>query len=62
MAIQEIVVSRAQKVNLGNYQSADAFVSVKQEVREGENPDEVFAQLLQKAEEYLSIEVDRITG
>lgn len=58
--ITEVVVSRAQKINLGNYQSADAFVSVKSEVADNENPDEVFAMLVQKAEEYLEIEVARI--
>lgn len=60
MKIEEIVVSKAQKVNIGNYQSVDAFVSLKAFVHEGENADETFAQLIQKADEYLEIQVDRI--
>jgi hypothetical protein len=60
MKIEEIVVSRAQKVNIGNYQSSDVFVSLKSIVGPNENPDDVFAALIQKADEYLDIEVGMV--
>lgn len=51
MKICEINVSRAVKMNLGNYESLDHFVSMKLEVMEGED--------VMKAATTLAIKVER---
>ncbi|MET4240275.1 hypothetical protein [Bradyrhizobium sp. RT10b] len=45
MKVLEITVSQTVRVNLGDYQSTDFFVSMKAEVEDGEKPLDVAASL-----------------
>ena len=45
MKVLEVTVSQTVRVNLGDYQSTDFFVSMKSEVEAGEKPLDVAANL-----------------
>lgn len=45
MKISEVTVSQSVRVNLGDYQSTDFFVSMKAELDDGDKPLDVAASL-----------------
>lgn len=47
LSVAEVVYSFSTKVNLGNYESCDVFLSMKAPVDPGQSADEVYDQLRQ---------------
>lgn len=58
MAITQVKVARARKINLGNYETTDIFVEVTSSVEN--DPDQTFLDTVNKADEYLDAEVANI--
>ena len=50
MDIKEIVACRSYKINLGNYDNVDVFVSVKADIDPLDDPDEAVAELAARVE------------
>lgn len=60
MSITQVKVAKTRKINLGNYETTDVFVELTYEVKPYDEPDQVFVDTLNKANEYLDAEVANI--
>lgn len=58
MAITQVKVARARKINLGNYETSDVFVELTSTV-EGD-VDQTFLDTVNKADEFLDAEVANV--
>ena len=58
--ITQIKVAKARKINLGNYETSDSFVEITSEVRLSDDPDQVFLDTVNKANEYLDAEIANV--
>lgn len=57
MKITEITASRTARINLGDYESTDVFMSMKAEVEDGDLVAEVRKSLLQTLERAMTMQV-----
>lgn len=57
MSITKITVGRTRKVNLGNFENADVYVELEATVGNSDDPDQVYVNLINKADEYLDAKV-----
>jgi len=53
MIIREITVGRAEKVNLGNFESMEFSVFLKAEIEHSENVEQCYHQIYEKAKELI---------
>lgn len=51
---KSITLSRSCKVNLGNYQSTDFFVSMSADIEPGQSASEVYKELLKRVKSALA--------
>lgn len=59
MEVKEITVSRSVRVNTGNYEGLEHFVSMKAELDEFDNEGEAHKRLCKIAEAALTIQLQR---
>lgn len=57
MKITEITVARSCKMNLGDYEGADLFTSMKAEIEEGDDVAEARKELVQTVERAMVVQV-----
>jgi hypothetical protein len=57
MKINEVVVSRSVRVNLGDYQAVDFFVSMKAEIDELDTPAEAALALRRHVEDAIATDI-----
>lgn len=60
MKITQIKVARARKIALRQYENTDVYVELTANVGEDEDPDKVFVDTMNKADEYLTLEVENV--
>jgi hypothetical protein len=57
--VTEVTVSRSCRINLGNYEGLEHFISMKAEVDEGEDPKKVQAMLAATVERQMLTQLKR---
>lgn len=55
--VNEVVVSRSVKVNLGDYESIDLFTSMKGEIEPGEDEAEAYKGLVKAVERSMVMQI-----